>query len=210
MLGLSIAKKFGRQGFKVALISRRSSALEEYVFQLKNLGIEAAGFSADATNKGDLASAFDKIRERFGMIDVLEFSPTKWTPGASTNALATTPESALEDFKLLVYGAISSVERVLPDMLKKGTGALFFTTGYSAIKPLAFITSLCVSNAGLRSYAYCLSEELSSRGIYVGAVSINALIKEGTDGDPEKIAEVYWDMYQKRDRVEQVFTAAHS
>jgi hypothetical protein len=90
-------------------------------------------------------------------------------------------------------------------MIERQQGALFFSTGYSAIKPIPYITSLCIANSGLRSYAYCLNEELAPKNIYVGTVSIAAFIAAGTDGDPDTIAELYWDMYQKRDRVEAVF-----
>jgi NAD(P)-dependent dehydrogenase (short-subunit alcohol dehydrogenase family) len=140
---------------------------------------------------------------------VLEFSPTQWNKGGyeATTALATTTDSALHDFQLLVAGAITSARQVIPSMLERKQGALFFTTGYSAIKPLPFITSLCIANAGLRGYAYCLHEELAPHGVYVGTVSIGAFIQEGTDGDPNTIAELYWDMHQKRDRIEDVFVS---
>jgi hypothetical protein len=90
-------------------------------------------------------------------------------------------------------------------MVERKSGAIFYTTGYSAIKPLAFITSLGIANSGLRNYAYCLSEEVSSQGVYVGTVSINAHIVPGTEGDPDQIASVYLDMHDKRDRIESIF-----
>ena len=61
LLGMGIARKFGKQGFKVALISRSAQSLDKYVGQLKAQGIEAAGFAADASKKADLISAFKKI-----------------------------------------------------------------------------------------------------------------------------------------------------
>ena len=90
-------------------------------------------------------------------------------------------------------------------MLQRKRGTLLYTTGYSAIKPLAFITSLGIANAGLRNYAYCLSEEVASKGVYVGTVSINAHIVPGTDGDPDTIAQLYVDMHEQRDRIESIF-----
>ena len=207
LLGLAIAKKFGAKGFNVGLIARSEAHLARLAMNLDSLGIEAIGVPADITKKTDLISAFGKIKSKFGSIDVLEFSPTNWKEGDSRGALQTTAEIALEDFMLLGYGAVASAEQVLPDMLSKNAGALFFTTGYSAIEPLPFITSLCISNAGLRSYALCLHQELAPRGIYVGHVSINAFIAEGTAGDPNKIADLYWDMYQSRDRSEDIFSA---
>lgn len=207
LLGMGIARKFGSQGFKVALVARRAEALQEYVRQLQELGIEAAGFPADAADPQQIAKAFADIRQKFGFIDVLEYSPTQWNKGGyeATQAVATTVESADHDFKLLVLGAIASAREVVPEMIERQQGALFFSTGYSAIKPIPYITSLCIANSGLRSYAYCLNEELAPKNIYVGTVSIAAFIAAGTDGDPDTIAELYWDMYQKRDRVEAVF-----
>lgn len=207
LLGLGLAKRFGREGYKVAMVARNADALRGFEAQLKDLGIEAAGFVADVSDPAQVASAFAAVRERFGAIDVLEFSPTNWNKGSyeSTNALATTVESAKFDFDLLVLGAIACAREVIPGMIARNNGAIFFATGYSAIHPIPFITSLCIANSGLRGYAYCLHEELAPKGVYVGTVSINAFIADGTAADPVTIADVFWDMYTKRNRIEEVF-----
>lgn len=207
LLGLGIAKRFGREGYKVAMIARKAEALRGYEEQLKGLGIEAAGFPTDLSNPREVERTFAELRARFGEVDILEFSPTNWNKGGyeSTQALATTVESAKFDFDLLVLGAISCARQVIPSMIERGDGAIFFSTGYSAIQPIPFITSLCISNSGLRSYAHCLHEELKPKGVYVGTVSINAFIADGTAADPVTIADVYWDMFSKRDRIESVF-----
>jgi len=207
LLGLGIAKRFGREGYKVALISRRQEALDGFAAQLQALGIEAAGFAADVSDPAQVENAFAAIRERFGEIDILEFSPTQWNKGGyeSTRALATTVESARHDIDLLVLGAIACARQVFPAMVERSDGALFFTTGYSAIQPISFITSLCLANAAVRAYAYCLKDELAPKGVYVGTVSINAFIADGTSADPVTIADLYWDMFTKRDRIEEVF-----
>lgn len=212
LVGYSIAKRFGREGFHVALIARRREALDSMVARLKGDGVEAAAFPADLTNSEELKHAFEEINRRFGSVDVLEFSPTDWGKSSdkdkNNHATALTPDIVLNDFKLLVLGAVSCVKHVLPEMLARGEGALLFTTGYSAIKPLSFIASLGVANAGLRNYAYCLHEDLAPKNVYVGTVSINALIERGTEADPDKVADLYFDMYRARDRVEAVFGKA--
>ena len=207
LLGLGLAKRFGAEGFKVAMIARRCEALQDYEVRLERLGIEAAGFPADASDPAQVEHAFAAVRARFGDIDVLEFGPTNWNKGSyeATTALATTVESARYDFNLLALGAIACARQVMPAMIARKHGALFFTTGYSAIHPIPFITSLCLANSALRSYAYCLQEELAPKGVYVGTVSINAFIAEGTAADPVTIADVYWDMYNTRNRVEEIF-----
>jgi NAD(P)-dependent dehydrogenase (short-subunit alcohol dehydrogenase family) len=207
LLGLGIARRFGREGYKIAMISRKQATLDAFAEQLSNEGIEAAGFAADVSVPAQIEKAFAAIRARFGEIDVLEFSPTQWNKGGyeATNALSTTVESAKHDIDLLVLGAIACARQVIPNLVERKTGALFFTTGYSAIQPIPIITSLCLANSALRAYAYCLDEELAPSNIYVGTVSINAFIADGTAADPLTIADLYWDMYTKRDRTEAVF-----
>jgi short-subunit dehydrogenase len=205
LLGLSIAKIFGKHGFKAALISRNEQKLATLVAQLKDLKIESAAFPADVREPAQLEEAFRKIKAKFGDIDVLEYSPTEWGDGKFYPALETTPAVALNHFKLLVLGAIVSVEQVLPEMMKRQSGAIFFSTGTSAHGPLPFITSLGISNAGLRNYALCLHEELADKHVYVGTVSIGVQIAHGAGkGDPDSIAEVYYEMYEKRDRKEDI------
>jgi short-subunit dehydrogenase len=54
-LGLSIARRFGREGFAVALISRSAANLGTLTAELRRTGIEAAGFEADVRDRPALA-----------------------------------------------------------------------------------------------------------------------------------------------------------
>ena len=134
-LGMSIAKKFGQHGFRVALIARNEEKLNQLVIELEQLGIEAASFQADILNKEQIDKAFAAIKEKYGFIDVLEYSPT---PSFDTvaPALEVTEENALYQFQYNVLGALSSVKQVLPEMLVKQSGGLLFTTGGAAIHPV--------------------------------------------------------------------------
>ena len=206
LLGRSVATAFGRRGFNVALIARRNEALSERARELTTLGITASGFSADVRDSGQLTAALADARQKFGSIDVLEYSPTEWGNGKLYPALETTAETALDHFKLLVLGAITCVEQVLPHMLASGRGTLLFTTGTSSHHPLSFITSLGIANAGLRNYARCLAEELKPKGVYVGTLAIGvAIARDGTKNDPDKIADVLWDMHEKQNRVDETY-----
>lgn len=45
-LGFSLAKTFGRHGFRIAMVSRTQEKLDQYAEELRNLDIEAKGFVA--------------------------------------------------------------------------------------------------------------------------------------------------------------------
>ena len=66
LLGLGLARKFGTEGFNVAMIARGQAALADAEAKLKSEGIEAAGFAADLANPEDVDRAFAAIGERYG------------------------------------------------------------------------------------------------------------------------------------------------
>jgi len=200
-LGLSIAKKFGEHGFQVALVARNREKLNSLVAKLNKSGIEAAAFTADITDKAQISSAFDAIREKYGFIDVLEYSPIPSVQNLA-GALAVNEENALQQFQFNVLGAISSINEVLPAMLEKHTGALLFTTGGSSIHPTPMMGNVGIAMAGLRNHVLNLNIELSDKGIYAGHIGIGVWMQEGS-GIQDKIAEIWYDMYTKRDRAEE-------
>jgi NAD(P)-dependent dehydrogenase (short-subunit alcohol dehydrogenase family) len=72
-MGLSIAKLFGGHGFEVALVARDVAKL---VADLKDAGVNAAAFTADVTDRSSLVTAFNQIKDHFGRVNVLEYSPS--------------------------------------------------------------------------------------------------------------------------------------
>lgn len=203
-LGMSIAKKFGQNGFRVALIARSEDKLNKLVEELEQSGIEAAPFQADILDKEQIEQAFAAIREKYGFIDVLEYSPT---PSFETVAptLSVTEENALYQFQFNLLGAISSVRQVLPDMLDQQSGALLFTTGGAAVHPVPAMGNVGIAVSGLRNYIFNLNSELVDKGIYAGHLSIGIWMQQHP-GAQDKIADIWYDMYTRRDRVEEFIT----
>ena len=73
-LGFSIAKKFGQNGFRIALISRDQQRLDKMAEELKtDFGVEAKGFAADIMDRASLVRAFTAVKQAYGFIDVLDF-----------------------------------------------------------------------------------------------------------------------------------------
>ena len=71
-------------------------------------------------------------------------------------------------------------------------------SGTSCIHPMAEYSCASIDKAALRSLACTLHQELKEKGIFVGIVTIMGNVVPETHYAPEKIAEVYWKMYQER------------
>lgn len=162
-LGLSLAKKFGEKVFKVAVISRNPEKLAIIVNELNKLNIEAKSYVADVKDLTALKQALNAVKQNFGRIDVLEFSPNAG-PDIFRHVLETNPANVLEQVNGHLLPAILSVNEVLPDMINNGSGAILFTTGLSAMFPLPFIGNVGIVMSGLRNYVTNLHIELKDKG----------------------------------------------
>ncbi len=204
-LGMSLAKAFGAKGYRVALISRRKTALEGYVFQLKKAGVDAYSYPGDVEDDKQIEKVFAYIKQDLGGIDVLEFSPSFPADTARLSASRTTEDAIARQCKTLVLGAAACVRRVLPEMLERRSGALLFTTCGLSVRPSPAATPLSVAMTSLRTYALCLYSELAAQGIFAAHVSIGTQLAAGSPtGDPDRVAAMYAELCEQRDRPELV------
>jgi short-subunit dehydrogenase len=136
--------------------------------------------------------------------------------------LETTAHDVDHAIRTLVRPALDLAGFVLPGMIERGTGALLFVTGLSAVVPLPMIGALAPASAALRTYALTLNAALSDTGVYAGALVIGGLIERGDiyrhavaafgpDGlptlDPDVIAESAASLAAGHDRAEALFSA---
>lgn len=206
-MGLAIAKRFGAQGYKVALLSRNPAKQEPLLTTLAEQGIEAAAFAADVLDPASIASGLTAVKDRFGPIDVLEYSPAdRGLPLASISQLTHDNVQAAFDFN--VHGALAAVQTVLPDMLARRAGTILFTTGASSVYPHLgneMFANFAVASAALRAYAHALHAALAPSGVQVGHVAIAAWIGQQPGATPKAIVPLYWKLHTKRHDVERIF-----
>ena len=202
-LGFSLAKKFGNKGFGVALIARHQGHLDELVTSLTQQNIKVAGFAADVTNEQELTEAFAQIEESLGQVDALIYNAAVIEPASATE---TTAQLANQHFQVNVIGGIASAQQVIPQMLDRGEGTIFFTGGGATeLTATPVLTTLSIGKSALRSYAHCLHDELADKGVHVAMLSIAGVIAEGTYFSADNIADEYVDMYDQRDAAERFY-----
>ncbi|MFE4709248.1 SDR family NAD(P)-dependent oxidoreductase [Paenibacillus sp. NPDC056722] len=201
-VGNHVAKKFGLNGFRIILISRSLNSLNTYVDALRSEGIEAYGITADAGSAESLEQAFDQIKQSYGVTDVLVYNAVTRVGGKPTTL---TPEVLLNNLSVDVGGALTSALQVIPDQRKRKEGTILFTGGSIAMHPSPDYSSLSIGKAAMRNLALTLAAELAPEGIFVGTVTISGVVQAVTDYDPEQIANVYWDLFEKRDQHEVIY-----
>jgi short-subunit dehydrogenase len=199
-LGLSIGRSFGRRGFDVALVARTQATLDVLADRLAGEGITAAGFSADVTDPATVAAAFHAIRDRFGPVDVLDYTPAPQADDVRrVHAVEVTADDMRPTMELMFYGAITATRQVLPAMLEHVSGTLLYGSGASSMLPLPTIGTFGPAGAALRQWVLMLNRSLAPRGIYAAHVAIGVMIGNGEqENDPDVIAERFWQLHDER------------
>ncbi len=220
-LGTSVARRFGREGYRVALIARNLPRLDALAAALSAEGVEAAGFAADLSDPSGIPDLVARVDARFGRIDVVEYAPITtegFTPAADLDAATMRRHVAVH-----LLTPIEIVRAVLPQLLERGDGGILVGQGSTAVHPRAHLSGVGPAMAAARNYIHSLHGELADRGVYAGVLHVGAMILGSaghtamTSGqmatridpgqiptvDPSDLADVLWSMYTKRSAVEE-------
>ncbi|MCB0507324.1 MAG: SDR family NAD(P)-dependent oxidoreductase [Bacteroidetes bacterium] len=195
-ISLAVAEKFGKEGFSVVLISRREEKLEELQKILTQKNIPTQIYVGDAGDSDSIKDAFDRIWEQHEHIDVVHYNVAK---RKKVNIAEETADGLTRDFKINVASVMTAVNLVLPDMEKKGEGAILISGGGYALVPNPDLGSLSIGKAGIRNLAHSLHLALKPRNIFVGTLTIcNHIEKENEKYNFQNVAEQFWKLYSDK------------
>jgi NADP-dependent 3-hydroxy acid dehydrogenase YdfG len=196
-LGLAIARRFGREGFAVGLVSRTQAKLDDLASQLESEGVTAAGAAADIRDSDALTAAIRSLAGRLGEVEVLEYSPLP-APEFMKPILETTVDDVRGPIEFSILGAVAATQAVIGPMRDAGRGTIMFTTGGAAINPYPLRAGVGISFAGEVAYARMLHDELADSGIHVAHTAIGGRIAPGMDHEPSDVADVLWSHHVDR------------
>lgn len=197
-LGAAVARRFGRQGFDIALISRSRPRLDTLVAQLGEDGITARGFAADVLDPATLDAALDAASSTLGPIEVMQYSPVPHKDFMKP-LLETTAADLEGPFAFSVRGPVTAVRNVLPGMRELGRGTMLFVNGGSAVQPHAERAGTSIAFAAESAYAHLLHDQLAPDGVHVAQLIIPGAITAGdARKDPDVLAGLLWDIHRER------------
>jgi NADP-dependent 3-hydroxy acid dehydrogenase YdfG len=170
-LGAAVARRFGREGFSVALVSRDQSKLDALAADLTTAGVTASGYAADVREPAQLQDALARAAAELGPITALQYSPLP-SRDYLKPVLDLTPELALEALSFSALGLIHAVRAVLPAMRESGTGSVILINGGTSVKARAGFAGTSVAFPAESAYGEMLHEALADEGIRVAQLVI--------------------------------------
>jgi NADP-dependent 3-hydroxy acid dehydrogenase YdfG len=205
-----VARKFGAEGFAVALVARNADKLEAAAKSLGEAGITAKAFPCDLADGAAVSAMIGEVRGALGPVTAIHYNAYA---GVAGDLLTAKLDDVRKVYDVGVTGLIAAIQEALPDMkAQSGAGAVLITGGGFAFydkKVDEMIVQygamgLGLAKAAQHKLAGLLHQRLAKEGVYCGEVVVLGMVK-GTAFDtgqatltPEAIAEKFWGLYRDR------------
>ncbi len=199
-LGTAIARRFGAEGYAIALVSRNQQRLDQLTADLTDQGHTAGGYAANVRDPKALTAALDQAAHDLGTIEVLEYSPLPQKEFLRP-VLETTTDDLTAAMEFSVLGPVTAVNQVLPGMRSLGRGSILFVNGGSGARPNPNVAGTSIAFAGEGAYAKMLHDTLADDGIQVAQLIIPGAIEPGhPTNDPGVLADKLWYLHTNHDK----------
>ena len=194
-LGAAVARRFGAEGFSIALIARNQAKLDDLAAELQAGGVAARGYAADVLDPESLVTALDRAAAELGPISVLQYSPLP-SRAYLQPVLELTPELATEALQFSALGLIHAVRTVLPAMREAGEGSIVLVNGGTSVKARSGFAGTSVAFPAESAYGEMLHDALQDEGIRVVQLVIpGAIPKLNLENGIDDVAERIWELH---------------
>jgi NAD(P)-dependent dehydrogenase (short-subunit alcohol dehydrogenase family) len=204
-LGTAIAQVLVANGAQVLLVDRDADGLAKAVRELGDLEGRATSAIADVTDADSLRRAIDSFIQRTGRIDgMFANAGISGGPGFGTTAGAVSGQveqqnashwRSVLDVNLL--GVLSSLQAVVPQMKRQGSGSIVITASISGLQVEPFVSyAYAAAKAAAIQLTRQSALELAPHGIRVNAMA-PGFIKTAIGGGRLHDAQVVTDLSRK-------------
>ncbi len=177
-IGRAIAKVYGREGAKVAVVSRTPATVDAVVAEIVAQGGQAIGVPCDVGVKAQIFAAVATTLEHFGTVDILVNNAqgfgTQAAPRSSTKYMTVEeyPDDEIEYiFRTGAMATLWGMQAVFPTMRAKGWGKIINFSSTSGILGTTGNTAYNMTKEAIRSLSRTAANEWGQYGINVNIIS---------------------------------------
>ena len=200
--GASFARKFAREGYQIAMLSRNMEYLQGLAQEIP----DSKAYQYDVTEIDKAAEIFSRIESEMGAISVLVYNAGA---GAFDNIENADVESFQRAWEVNTRGLFVAAKQVIPQMRKLEGGSIVIIGATASIKGGANFTPFASAKAAQRSLAQSMARYLDPEKIHVSYIIVDGVIDlertrkampDKSDDyfiNPDELAESVWFLAQQ-------------
>lgn len=187
-IGHSVASKWSKEGFKVALVSRTAEKLEAATKTIPN----SFAFPCDVSDTASLTTCLANIESKLGPVDALLYNAGN---GVWKQYDQITVDQLDMAMKTNVYGLLTACQIVIPKMEARGSGFICVTGATASLRGMPFTSAFAAAKAAQKSLAQSMARQVWKKDVHVCYNIIDAGVGDGPGQmHPDSIAREYWHL----------------
>ncbi|HET7548562.1 MAG TPA: SDR family oxidoreductase [Usitatibacter sp.] len=172
-IGRATARRFAKDGWRVAVFARGVDGLEGAVRDIEAAGGEAMAIPLDVADESALEAAADRVEREWGPIDV-------WINNAMVTAYCEFMDMSPQDFRrateVTYFGSVWGIRAALKRMLPRDRGTIVQVGSALAYRSIPLQSAYCGAKSALRGFIDSLRSELihNKSGVHLTMVQLSA------------------------------------
>ena len=188
-IGLSTARRFAAEGFRVVLVARNAQSLTNMAQDLRRQ--EHAQVEVEVVNLMDV-TAVTATLERYAVdLEVLHYNAAAVRQQDFSQQSS---QSIAKDVSVGLTGALVAMHLAAAEMSRRNHGTILVTGGGLALHPSADYLTLGACKAALRNAVQAMSQSAAYKGLNVATLTISQTILAGSE-EANTVASLFWDIY---------------
>lgn len=164
-IGRAIAIAYAKEGADLVLASRTKKQIDAVAKEITDLGRKVLAVPTDVTDRLEVDSMADKLREEFGRLDILVNNAGG---GLERNSiLESDPDLWIKDVTVNCLSAYIVSHGLVPLIIESGGGKVINVGSGMGHRPTASGSAYHVGKAGMWMFTQCLAEEVWEHNITV-------------------------------------------
>ena len=183
-LSAALARRFTREGIRVALAARQSDKLIALCKET-----DATAYTCDATSLDDVTRLFAAVERDYGAPDVVVYNAS--APPTRAAFVDLIPADAAKAIAVSAFGGFLVAQQASRRMLPNRHGAILFTGASASVKGYPQSAAFAMGKFALRGLAQSMARELSPQGIHVAHFVIDGGIRSKGRTEPPDRPELH-------------------
>lgn len=196
-VGRALARRFGREGARVALLARGEEGLQATVAEVDELGGEGMAIPTDVADHDQVNAAAREVIERWGGIDV-------WVNNAMTTIFAPFTEIHPDEYRrateVTYLGTVWGTRAALDHMVPRNRGTIMQVGSALAYRGIPLQAPYCGAKHAIKGFTESVRSELLhyEHQIHLGMVQLPAVntpqfshCRSKFDRHPQPVPPIY-------------------
>jgi NAD(P)-dependent dehydrogenase (short-subunit alcohol dehydrogenase family) len=191
-LGLALARRFAKEGCRIAICARDRDELERARLDIGSTGVDVLTVPCDVTKRSEVEALIQEVTTHFGRIDIL-------VTNAGTIQVGPIDSVVVEDFEdamdVMFWGTVYPSLALLPSMLERNRGHIVNISSIGGKMSVPHLLPYTSAKYAVTGFSEGLRTELIRTGVRVTTIA-PGLMRTGSynaalfKGDQE--AEATW------------------